>query len=435
MSQQPQSDTPESAPQAPPTRGRLADRTVCLCVTGSIAAYKAAALARLLGKEGADVQVVMTTSAKKFVGPATFQGLTGNPVLDDMWDGNVGGEIHVDLAASSDLIIIMPATADTLARLAQGRADDLVTATALCARCPILAVPAMHPSMWAHPATQRNVATLTGDERVTFVGPTHGEVASGDRGLGRMVEPESVLAAAIGSVSTDGLLGKHVVVTAGPTVEDIDPVRFLSNRSTGRMGFAVAERAAARGARVTLITGPVTLPTPWGVHRVDVRSAVAMRGAVWQALGPDLSHADALIMTAAVGDFRPAETHSSKLKRGDRKTMKVELVQNPDIISEVGLARQSTPPLLIAFAVETEGHEELVAYAQRKLEQKRVDLVVANHAENSFGRDDNLASFVEKESVHPLPHLKKADLADRILDWTLRRLDNPSRDSSPVGEE
>ncbi|MCB9584398.1 MAG: bifunctional phosphopantothenoylcysteine decarboxylase/phosphopantothenate--cysteine ligase CoaBC [Polyangiaceae bacterium] len=432
MSERPKPPRPSSIPPAsvrPPARstrkGRLAGRRIALGVTGSIAAYKAAILARLLVKDGAEVQVVLTHAAREFIGAATFAGITGNPVLDDMFDENLGGEVHVDLAQDSDLVVVMPTTADALARFAQGRAGDVLSACLLCATSPVLLVPAMHPRMWSHPATKRNVATLTGDGRVLFVGPESGEVASGESGVGRMAEPETVHAAILAQLSHDGLAGKHLVITAGPTVEDLDPVRFISNRSTGKMGFALAERAAQRGAHVTLISGPVELPTPYGVHRVDVRSAVAMRGAVWQAVGPDLKHADGLIMCAAVGDYRPAESHSSKLKRGEGG-LGLELVQNPDIISEVGAARQGKRPVLVAFAVETAPPDVIVENARGKLQKKRVDLVVANHAKDSFGKTDNVATLVGPVDALPLPQMLKLELADRILDWVLARLsENP----------
>jgi phosphopantothenoylcysteine decarboxylase/phosphopantothenate--cysteine ligase len=396
---------------------------VTLAVTGSIAAYKSVLLARLLVAEGAGVEVLFTRSAAEFVGAPTFAGITGNKVLSDMFDSNVPGELHIDLAARSRVILIVPATADMIARLASGRADDLVTATVLSATCPVLIAPAMHPSMWNHPATQRNVATLASDGRIARVGPVYGEVASGERGVGRMAEPEEILSALLISLAPHDLSGRHIVVSAGPTVEDIDPVRFISNRSSGKMGFALAERAAARGARVTLVSGPVTLPTPAGVQRVDVRSAIAMRGAIWQALGPDLSHADALIMAAAVGDFRPAETHQSKLKRasgGD--SSRLDLVQNADILSEVGHARKKNLPVLIGFAVETDGDEKVVALARGKLTEKRVDIVVANHASDSLGKDDNRVTLVQKDKAEPLARLNKVELADHVLDWLVSRL-------------
>jgi len=398
----------------------LSGKQITLCVSGSIAAFKAALVARLLVAEGADVQTLFTRSAAQFVGEATFSGITGKPVLSNMFDTSVPGELHVDLAARSDLLLIVPATADLIARLASGRADDLITATALCASCPVLIAPAMHPSMWGHPATQRNVATIAADGRIARVGPVFGEVASGEQGVGRMSEPEEVLAAVLVTLAPHDLAGRHIVVTAGPTVEDLDPVRFISNRSSGKMGFALAERAAARGARVTLISGPVHLTTPFGVQRTDVRSAVAMRGAVWQALGPDLANADALIMAAAVGDYRPRETRAAKMKRVDAETS-VALTQNPDILAEIGDGRRGSRPVLVGFAVETDSDDKVVALAQGKLESKKVDVVVANHAEDSFGKDDNRITLVAKDGVRPLARLSKVELADQVLDWVAAR--------------
>lgn len=391
--------------------------TVVLCVTGSIAAYKAAEIARGLITAGVRVVPVMTRSAEQFLGAATLSGLTGEPALRDMWDASFPGEMHVALAKQADLVLIAPATADLLARMATGRADDLVTALALVSDKPLLVAPAMHPSMWSHPATQRNAAQLTGDGRVEWLGPVEGPVASGDVGYGRMMAPQQIVEAVLARLSPKDLTGLRLVVTAGPTVEDLDPVRFLTNRSTGKMGFAIAQRAAARGASVTLITGPVELPTPHRVKRVDVRGAIAMRGAVWQALGPDLSMADALIMSAAVSDYRPTQTHASKQKKtNDKGAVNLELVLNPDILAEIGHARQGDAPYLVGFAVETESDEKIQGYAQGKLASKRVDMVVANRASDAFGRADNRAMFVSAEGVEHQGTLPKDTLADRILD-------------------
>jgi phosphopantothenoylcysteine decarboxylase/phosphopantothenate--cysteine ligase len=393
----------------------MSGKSVALCVTGSIAAYKAVEVARLLGKAGAKVLPVMTASAARFLGPVTLAGITGEAVATDMWDASFAGEMHVRLAERADLVAIVPATADVLARLAHGRADDLVTALALCARGPVLAAPAMHPRMWDHPATQRNVAELAAQKRVTLVGPVNGEVASGESGLGRMADPEAIVATIVSALSRRDLVGLRIVVTAGPTIEDVDPVRFLGNRSSGKMGFAVAERAAARGAEVTLVAGPVHLATPPGVRRVDVRGAVTMRHALWSAMGLDLARADALVMAAAVADHRPAETSASKIKKSDDR-ITLELVKNPDLLAEVGAARAGRRPVLVGFAVETERGEALVAYARRKLAEKRVDVVVANEASDSFGREDNSATLVTAEGAKALPTMSKAALADVVLD-------------------
>lgn len=358
---------------------------------------------------------IMTRSAQQFLGATTLSGLCGEKVHEDMWDPSFAGELHVDLARRADVVALIPATADLLARLAQGRADDLVTALALCAKGPVLAAPAMHPRMWAHPAVQRNVALLAEQGRVELLGPVDGEVASGESGLGRMADPAQIAAAILARATRRDLAPLKIVITAGPTVEDFDPVRFLGNRSTGKMGFALAERAAARGADVTLIAGPVTLPTPYGVRRVDVRSALAMRGALWQAMGPELKHADVLIMSAAVADYRPAQEHATKMKR-DSNALSLELVPNPDLLAEIGAARADRTPVLVGFAVETDTDDRVVAAALNKLEKKRVDLVVANHARDAFGKDDNRATLVTRGSADVLGVLTKRDLADRILD-------------------
>lgn len=402
---------------------RLAGRRVTVGVTGSVAAYKAALVVRALLKEGARVSVVMTASAARFVGESTFAGLTGEPVVSDMFDASTGGERHVSLAAESDLVLVVPATADVLARLASGRADDLLTATVLCARCPVLVAPAMHPAMWANPATARNVATLGRDGHVELVGPVDGEVASGDHGVGRMAEPEDIVARAVARLTRRDLEGRRVVITAGPTVEDIDPVRFVGNRSSGKMGFALAEQAALRGARVTLVSGPVSLSTPPGVTRVDVRSALQMRAALTEAL----PGAAALLMCAAVGDYRPKQVLASKLKRGKQGALSLELVQNPDLLSEIGAARRGNRPVLVGFAVETGTDDELVRYARDKLRAKHVDVVVANHAAESMGREDNRVLLVGESHVQALDVMPKRDVATCLLDWVRERLESPPR--------
>jgi phosphopantothenoylcysteine decarboxylase/phosphopantothenate--cysteine ligase len=273
----------------------------------------------------------------------------------------------------------------------------------------------MHPRMWQHPATRANVALLAAQKRVTLVGPVSGEVASGDVGVGRMAEPATVVSAIAALLVERDLAGRHIAVTAGPTVEDIDPVRFIGNRSSGKMGFALAERAAARGAEVTLVAGPVGLSTPPGVRRIDVRGALAMRDALWQVLGPDLGGVDALVMAAAVADYRPAAPSPHKLKKAGERTA-IDLVRTPDLLGEVGARRRGKHPVLVGFAVETEGPDALVAYARRKLVEKSVDLVVANDALESFGKDDDRATIVSADAAEPLPTMAKAALADVVLD-------------------
>jgi phosphopantothenoylcysteine decarboxylase/phosphopantothenate--cysteine ligase len=401
---------------------RLAGRIVTLGVTGSIAAYKAILATRLLLREGARVRVVMTRSAERFVGAATFAGLTGEPVHGELFTEGDVGEKHVALARESDLILVLPATADIVSRLASGRADDLLTATVLSATCPVLLAPAMHPTMWSHPATTRNVQSLVESGRVEFLGPVHGVVASGDIGEGRMVEPELAVEAVLSRLSGGPLLGRHVVVTAGPTVEDIDPVRFVSNRSSGKMGFAVAEEARRRGARVTLVAGPVSLPTPGGVTRVDVRSARDLAQALDDLFGEGLGGADVLVMCAAVGDYRPARVAKSKLKRESEGDLELQLVPNPDILAGLGKRRRGKSPLLVGFAVETGTQSEMVRRARKKLVAKGVDVVIANHAGDSLGKDDNRILIVDERRVEALEVLPKAVVARRIVGWVEERL-------------
>jgi len=399
----------------------LEGRTVAVCVTGSIAAYKAAIVARLCIKAGAKVIPVMTAGATRFLGPVTLAGICGQSVATDMWDPAFAGEMHVSIADRADLVVIVPATADVLARLAHGRADDLVTALALVARGPVLAAPAMHPRMWEHPATARNAAELARQGRVKLVGPVHGEVASGDVGAGRMAEPERILLAMEALLATRDLEGVRLVVTAGPTLEDMDPVRFFGNRSSGKTGFAIADRAARRGARVVLVAGPVSLPTPPGVTRIDVRSALDMRAAIWSAgaLGEDLTGADVLVMAAAVADFRPPGKSATKLKR-DGEHLLVDLVQNPDLLAEVGFgrsARAKVRPVLVGFALETgDGTHDVTQYARGKLAAKRIDLVVANEPHEALGGDSTRVTFVWSHTEEALPRMPKSDFADALLD-------------------
>ena len=402
------------------TGGGWAGRTVALCVTGSIAAYKAVELARLLVKAGARVLPVMTASASRFVGPVDARRASAAS-RSRRTCGTPRSPARCTCASPSRRISwrSCPATADMLSRLAHGRADDLVTALALGARGPVLAAPAMHPRMWDHPATQRNVAELAAQGRVTLVGPVRGEVASREEGMGRMAEPADIAAAALGAARRECAgararpRGLRVVVTAGPTLEDIDPVRFLGNRSSGKMGFAHRRaRGRARCARHARRGPGAASPTPPGVRRIDVRGALDMRAALWSALGQDLSGADALIMAAAVADHRPAQVAPSKIKKGDAGAS-IELVKNPDLLGRGGrrsrgrsgcargwrrgaAGKRQRRPVLVGFAVETSGGEALVAYARRKLQEKRVDFVVANEAADSFGREDNRVVLVRR---------------------------------------
>ncbi len=407
--------SPSSSSAQPGSRG--GGPTVVLGVSGSIAAFKAVEVARLLLAAGRRVVPVMTASAEQFLGPATLSGICGERAHHDMFDRAAGGEIHVELARQASAVALVPATAELLAAVAGGRANDVLRALVLCTDVPVLAAPAMHPRMWAHPATQRNVATLVADGRVSLVGPVYGEVANGERGVGRMAEPDAIAAAVLARLGPRDLVGVRIVVTAGPTVEDIDPVRFVSNRSSGKMGFAVAERAAARGAEVALIAGPVSLPTPYGVRRIDVRSAEDLRQALWEALGPKLDRADALVMAAAVADYRVAKPRRRKMKRRTGASgVRLALTPNRDLLAEVGAKRKGGKPYLIGFALETEGGDALVAAGRAKLKRKRVDMVVANTAADAFDRDHNRAALVMRDCVEQLAEQPKRKLADRLLD-------------------
>ncbi len=394
--------------------------TVVLAVSGSIAAYKAVEVARLLIKRGVRVVPVVTASGARFVGPALLAGICGEVCHETMWNGR--GELHVELAAEADVVALVPATADLLAALAQGRTDNLVRAIALCARGPVLAAPAMHPRMWHHPATERNVAQLAADGRVRLVGPVAGPVASGDEGMGRLADPEVIADAIVAAAAGGDLRERHIVVSAGPTVEDIDPARYVSNRSSGRMGFAVAERAAARGARVTLVAGPVHLDTPAGVDRVNVRSAREMQTALDAALGESLQRAHALVMAAAVADYRPVDVRGEKLKR-KADTLTLTFEKNPDLIATIGARREGNAPFLVGFALETAPDDDgLTALARGKLERKGVDMVVANRPD-AFDGDDNRVLLVTADDVETLPTQRKTAIADRILDRVVAALE------------
>lgn len=376
-------------------------------VGGGIAAYKAVVLVRELMRRGHSVKVAMTGAAQRFVGPVTFTGLTGEPPVVDLWDSRHSGEVHVDLAEWADAIVIAPATANVMARIAHGITDDPVTATLLCFDGPVVIAPAMHARMWRNPSVRRNVEQLTADG-AHVVGPVEGPLASGEIGMGRMAEPEQIAEAIEAAIAPRDLAGRTVLVSAGGTQEDVDPVRYLGNRSSGKMGFAIAERAARRGARVVLVTGPSALPSPPNVEVVRVRSAREMEAAITARRDA----ADAIIMAAAVADYRPASASEHKLKKSEGP-MTMELVRNPDILAGLGAWRTGDRPMLVGFAVET---ERLVESARGKLAKKKVDLIVANDASVSFEKDTNRVVLVDARGDEELPELSKHAVADRILD-------------------
>ena len=393
----------------------LSGKHVALGVTGSISVFKAADLASKLRQAGATVEVVMTPAAAQFVTPLTFQSLTGRPVVVDMF-GAAEAEAHVEVARRADALVIAPATADCLANLAHGTTPDMVTLTALATTAPVLVAPAMDNQMWEHPATQENVVTLR-NRGVEFVGPDAGRLASGRSGLGRLAEVPQVVGALrmlIGQRSGD-LAGRHVVVSAGGTQEPLDPVRYVGNRSTGKMGFAIAEAARDRGAYVTIVTGPVALETPYGIHRVDVHTVAEMLVVLEQAT----ADSDAIIMAAAPADYRPASPAEHKIKKtSDKGTLEVELVKNPDIIATLPAGG-----VRVGFAAETRNLEE---YARQKLPAKRLDFIVANDvsaAGSGFGTDTNQVTIYYADGQHEaLPLMTKYAVGLAILDRVAARL-------------
>jgi phosphopantothenoylcysteine decarboxylase / phosphopantothenate---cysteine ligase len=402
--------------------GTLAGRRVLLGVTGGIAAYKAAILARVLVAEGAEVQAVMTPAGSRFIGPDTLAALTGRPVHSDVFD-SPEMVLHVRLAREADAAVVAPATANVLARLALGLADDLLTSILLEARCPLVLAPAMHTGMWEHPATRRHVRTLT-ERGALVVGPGTGSLAAGDEGTGRMAEPEDILQALVGvlgPVPGRDLMGRRIMVTAGPTREPIDPVRFVGNRSSGRMGFAVAEEAARRGGSVVLVVGPVDLPPPQGVEVVRVETAGEMAKEVEDRYGS----VDAVVMAAAVADFRPEKPSPAKLKKEAGPPV-LSLEPTTDILAELGKRKERQ--VLVGFAAET---ENLEAEGRRKLSEKGLDLMVVNEVGKpgtGFGSDTNRAAILARGGVEvPLRQWTKAELAGALCDRISEMLSEAAR--------
>jgi len=398
-----------------------ADRPrVILGVSGGIAAYKACELLRLLTESGHSVRVVPTESALKFVGEATWAALSGQPVTTDVWS-DVEQVPHVRLGQEADLVVVAPATADLIARAATGRADDLLTATLLTARCPVLFAPAMHTEMWEHPATQANVQTLR-ERGVVVLDPAVGRLTGADTGRGRLPEPEDIFAAARtllarGSQPLD-LLGRHVVVSAGGTREPLDPVRFLGNRSSGKQGYALARTAIARGAEVTVIAANVALPDPAGAKVVRVGTAEEMRTAVLEAA----RDADAVVMAAAVADFRPAVRADAKLKKTDADPEPVALVRNPDILAEIGRDRPRSGQVIVGFAAET---HDVLANGRTKLAAKGCDLLVVNEVgeRRAFDTPDNAATILDRDGGSTeVPLASKDTLAHVVWDLVAARL-------------
>jgi phosphopantothenoylcysteine decarboxylase / phosphopantothenate---cysteine ligase len=389
----------------------LEGRTVVVGVTGGIACYKACEVVRLLVAAGAEVRVVMTAAAREFVTPLTLQTLSGHPVATDTFSLTQESEIgHIRLADSAEVIVIAPATANALAKLAAGIADDLLTTVMLATRAPVVLAPAMNVHMWEHPAVQENLARLVA-RGARVVGPAHGSLACGYEGAGRLADPAEIVEAVAAALAPQDLAGERILVSAGPTEEPVDPVRYVSNRSSGKMGYAIARVARRRGAEVTLVSGPTSLASPPGVSVVAVKTAHEMARAVNDAYGL----ATVVVMSAAVADYRPRRPSPRKLKKS-AASLVLELERNPDILA--GLAARKGRRLLVGFAAET---HDVVAEARRKLRAKRLDLLVANDVTApgaGFGTDTNRVRLLDAGGLEEeLPLLSKEEVAERILDW------------------
>lgn len=392
----------------------LLGKKILLGVTGGIAAYKAAELTRLLQKQGATVQVAMTEAATHFVGAVTFQALSGQPVFTDQWDARMANNMaHIDLSREADAVLVAPASADFLAKVAHGQADDLLTTLVLARDCPLLVAPAMNRQMWENPATQRNAATLAADG-ITLLGPACGDQACGEVGAGRMLEPAEIVEDLIAFFQAKPLAGKRVLLTAGPTFEALDPVRGITNLSSGKMGYALARACAQAGAAVTLVSGPTGLACPRGVLRVEVSAALEMQREVLARAG----ESDVFIGVAAVADYRPAAPSAQKIKK-NAAAMTVELVKNPDILAEV--AALPRPPFCVGFAAES---HDLATYAEGKRVNKKLPLVVGNLISDGFGGEDNTVVLFDAAGAHPLATASKTEVARSIVAAIAARLPN-----------
>ena len=391
----------------------LTGKRIVLGITGGIAAYKAAELVRLLVKQGASVQVAMSEAATHFVTPLTFQALSGQPVCTDPWETqSPNGMAHINLSRQADLLLVAPASANYLAKIAHGLADNLLTTLTLARNCPLLLAPAMNREMWNNPATQRNLTTLRADG-ITLLGPACGIQACGESGEGRMLEAAEILDAVIAHFQPKSLAGKRVLLTAGPTFERIDPVRGITNLSSGKMGFALARAARDAGAAVTLVCGPVSQPTPRGITRIDVGSALEMHAAVMQCVATQ----DIFIGVAAVADYRPVTPAEQKIKKDGQAPAPIELTLNPDILATV--AALPTPPLCIGFAAES---ENLAAYAEKKRLSKKIPLIVGNLIQDGFGGDENRLTVFEERGQTTLEPASKRQLARQLISIITDRL-------------
>jgi len=407
---------------APLPREELAGRHIVLGLSGGIACYKSAELVRLLVKAGSTVQVVMTRAAQHFITPVTMQALSSRSVYTSQWDAREPNSMaHISLTREADAVLVAPASADFIAKLVHGRADDLLSLMCLArpiATCPLLVAPAMNREMWAHPATQRNLALLAADGTM-LLGPGTGEQACGEVGDGRMLEAEELLAELVASFQPKLLAGRSVLVTAGPTYEAIDPVRGVTNRSSGKMGFAIARAAQEAGAAVTLVAGPVHLATPRGVRRIDVTTAQQMHDAVL----PLAAQHGVFVATAAVADWRPASPFAAKIKKQRGQAAPgFEMIENPDILAAV--AQLPARPYCVGFAAES---HDVLRHAREKLERKNVPLIVANLGPATFGRDDNTLTLVDAEGARELPRADKLTLARMLVAEIARRLVAPAQ--------
>ena len=381
-------------------------KRLLLGITGGIAAYKAAEAARLLAQDGFDVYTVMTSAACRFVGPATFQSLTGNPVYTDLWETNaLQNMAHIQLSRDADQILVAPASADFIAKLAHGMADDLLTTLCLARDCPLMLAPAMNRQMWENPATQRNIATLRRDG-IIIAGPASGVQACGETGMGRMLEADELLEAVRRALQTDSSLhGKRVLITAGPTFEAIDAVRGITNKSSGKMGYAVAQAAVEAGATVTLVSGPTCLTSPAVERLVAVVSADDML----RAVETEVAHTDIFISVAAVADYRAKQISPQKIKKSN-KPLSIALIPNPDILSTV--ASLPKPPFCVGFSAET---EHLLEHAEAKRRKKKLPLLAANLAQDAIGADDSELLLLDDSGQHVLPKAPKIEQARRLI--------------------
>ena len=384
---------------------KVLNRRVLLGVTGGIAAYKVAELARLLMRNNVEVQVAMTDAAARFVTPATFQALTGRHVVTDLWDASFPNHMaHIELSRGVDAIVVAPASADFMAKLAHGLADDVLTTTCLARNCPLLVAPAMNREMWDNPATQRNVATLRGDG-VTILGPAAGDQACGEVGMGRMLESEEILEATLAFFAPKRLAGRKVIVTAGPTFEAIDTVRGITNLSSGKMGYAIAEAAASQGADVTLVSGPTALTPPSQAHFVYVTSAAEMANAV----KAHVAGADYFFAVAAVADYTPVATSQRKLKK-TAEPLELKLKPTEDILAHVAALPHG--PFCVGFAAES---ENLADYAQAKRKRKNIPMIVANLVQHTIGREENEVTIYDDHGAHALARAPKSRIAQQIV--------------------